>query len=629
MPTKDGKNKTKGKDETNIRHAEITVPCIKKKPKQQTEITVPYINVNSKDKIEFSNPPNKKQPKPKKIASSQEKRNIHKQRTEIIVPRIKKKFRKEVKITVPPIIEELLNEIENIGIDDHQIFISEKSNMTEKISKSDLSDENSYSTLEFINDLLTEIPKIYGQFRNLSKTTLMENLSVDFFNKGKHFLKHILSKIRNKNNPDYNPNYKFSIETLDEAEKNLKKLLKNEATKILKYFKTYRIINPELKEYYHEQWRIHNPNLKSRFFKQLDNKIKRYWYGFIGADGSITSGNDPSKIRYQIAIEIAKKDRNHLVKFCDVLGLNTEKIGDRTKTINGKRHQLVYIIFTCKPMYQDLVNLRLRDLKDGSKFSMDLGEDSLSYSLLLGFYDGEGGEGTTRIYSTNYALLSQIKKSYALKAEIRERNIEEVPDDIIKETISRSKPMYDLALGAELLNKMMRSYPDSLERKRKSFSEQRNAMESLKEKIKDRKNLKKLIEEYGKVELAKKMNVSYKTLDNLCDEWNIVARKLPALERLKNKVKDRDNLIEMIETYGKDKVTKELKTGYKTLEALMEEWEIDASYLSVKEKLKRKIGSRENLQKLVKDCSLSKLSEKYSVGRNTLRRLCDEWDIEI
>ena len=67
-------------------------------------------------------------------------------------------------------------------------------------------------------------------------------------------------------------------------------------------------------------------------------------------------------------------------------------------------------------------------------------------------------------------------------------------------------------------------------------------MESLKEKIKDRKNLKKLIEEYGKVELAKKMNVSYKTLDNLCDEWNIVARKLSALERLKNKVKDKDAL---------------------------------------------------------------------------------------
>ncbi len=527
-----------------------------------------------------------------------------------------------------PKSEELLNNNDKSNLEEKKL-LKKSYEMNNFKKDSALSGNESYSTLEFINDLLIEMPNIYDQFQNLSKTNLMEKLSVTIFNKGNHFLKHILSRIRNKNHPDYNPFYKFSIETLDEAEKNLKKLLKNKATGILEYFKNYRVKNPELKEYFHEQWRIHNPNLKSRFFKQLNNVNKRYWYGFIGADGSITSGNDPSTIRYQIAIEISEKDRNHLVKFCDILGLKTDKIGERIKIINGKQYQLVYIIFTCKPMYQDLVNLGLKDLKEGSKFSMTLGDDNLSYSLLLGFYDGEGGEGTTRIYSTNYDLLSQIKKSYALKAEIRERDIEEIPDCVIKESISRTKPIFDLALGAELLNKMMNSYPDSLVRKRKSFSEQRNAMESLKEKIKDKKNLKNLIEKYGKVKLAENMNVSYRTLDNLCDEWNVEARKFSAPERLKNKVEDRENLIEIIETYGKDKATKELKTGYKTLEALMEEWGIDASYLTVKEKLKRKIGDKDNLQKLVKNDSLSKLAEKFGVGRNTLRRLCDEWGIEI
>ncbi|KKN00365.1 hypothetical protein LCGC14_1138560 [marine sediment metagenome] len=534
-------------------------------------------------------------------------------------------FREEEKIKV---LTGLVKKIDK-EINKKEKPIKIDSEMNDSKGDSVLSNKEYYSTLKFINDILIKIAKIYEQFHNLSKTKLMEKLSVEFFNKGKHFLKHLLSRIRNKNHPDYNPNYKFSIETLDEAEKNMKELLKDKATKILKYFKTYRIIYPELKEYYHEQWRIHNPNLKSRFFKQLDSEVKRYWYGFIGADGSITSGNDPSTIRYQISIEISKKDRNHLIKICDILGLNINKIGERAKIINGKKHQLVYIIFTCKPLFQDLVNNGLRVLKEGSEFSMNLGDNNLSYSLLLGFYDGEGGEGTTRIYSTNYALLSQIKKSYVLKAEIREHIIEEVPDEVKKEFISRTKPMYDLALGAELLNKMMSSYADSLERKRKSFSEQRNVMESLKEKIKDRKNLINLIKMYGKVKLAKKMNVSFKTLDNVCDEWSVEARKLSALERLKNKVEDRENLIEIIETYGKDRAAKELKIGYKNLEVLMEEWEINASYLTVKDKLRRKIGDKNNLQKLVKDYSLSKLAEKYGVGRNTLKRLCDEWDIKI
>ena len=491
--------------------------------------------------------------------------------------------------------------------------------------------EKSYSTLDFINDLLIEIPKVYEKYQNLSNSDLLERLSIDIFKKGRHFLKHILSRIRDKNNPDYNLDYKFSIEILDEAEENLKDLLENKATHIIKYFKIYRDKNPKLKLYYHEQWRIHNPNLKSRFFEQLDTEAKSYWYGFIFADGSITSGNDPSRSRYQIAIEIAKKDKNHLIKLCEIIGLNIDKIGERIKIINGKNFESVYIIFTCKPMYQDLINLGLKDLKEDSEASLNLGENNLSYSFLLGFYDGEGGEGTTRVYSSNFAFLSQIKKIYDLKAEIRKhRRSTEFPDGVTKESsIVSTKPMFDLSLGAELVNKMMNSYPDSLQRKRKEFSEQCNVMESLKEKVKDGENLKNLIELYGKDNLAKKMNVSFNTLDNLCDEWNIDATILSAVERLVNKVKNKENLIEIIEIYGKDRASKELKTGYKTLETLMEEWEIDAEYSTVRERLKSKVGNKENLQKLVKNYSLTILAQKLGVGRNTLKRLCDDWDIEI
>ncbi len=197
--------------------------------------------------------------------------------------------------------------------------------------------------------------------------------------------------------------------------------------------------------------------------------------------------------------------------------------------------------------------------------------DDLSYSFLLGFYDGEGHEGTTRIYSTNFNLLYQIKNTYTLNSEVREVPAEDIPDDLKKYPIDRTKPMYDLALGAELLNKMMDSYLDSLTRKRKIFSEQQNAMEVLKYKVKDKSNLIELIEEYGKEKVTKEMGVAFQTLDKLCKEWNITATKLIGLERLKKYV-DKETLIKMIEDFGIDNTAKKLNAGSRTVKSLMKDW---------------------------------------------------------
>ena len=79
-------------------------------------------------------------------------------------------------------------------------------------------EQNPYTTIDLINDLLQNVPDFDDLFRNLSKTKLLESISIIIFNKGKHFLKHILSKIRNSNNPNYNPNYKFSLKTLKIAD---------------------------------------------------------------------------------------------------------------------------------------------------------------------------------------------------------------------------------------------------------------------------------------------------------------------------------------------------------------------------------------------------------------------------
>ena len=484
----------------------------------------------------------------------------------------------------------------------------------------------SYTTMELINDFLQIAPDIDDQFKNLSKTILLETISTMIFDKGKHFLKHIISKIRNSKNPDYNPNYKFSIKVLNIAEENIKEKYGTSSELVLKYIEKYRNINRDLKQYFHEQWRKYNPDLKSRFFKHLDTAEKTYWFGFLCSDGSITSGNNPSRKRYQISIEISEKDRSHLVKFCRTLGLNSAKIGERTKVLNNKKHRLAYIIFTCKPMFQDIENLGLRDFKEGNELKFDFSNSNLSYALLLGIYDGDGKEGRTIVYSTNYAFLLQIKNVFKIKREIRKREVDEIPEDL-KFKIQRTKPMYEFALTPNLLNKMMNSYHNSLARKRKRFSEQTHVMETVKNKIRSPEILENLIKTHGKEKLAKMMNISFNTLHKLSIEWNVSVKNLSAIEKLKLKVTTKENLIKMIETNGKEKTAKELKVGYKILNSLMEEWNINAKYLNKRELLKKKIGSKENLLKLLKHSSLTQLAKKYGVGRNTLKRLCDEWEI--
>ena len=187
--------------------------------------------------------------------------------------------------------------------------------------------------------------------------------------------------------------------------------------------------------------------------------------------------------------------------------------------------------------------------------------------------------------------------------------------------------MYEFALTPNLLNKMMNSYHNSLVRKRKRFSEQTHVMETVKNKIRSPEILENLIKTHGKEKLAKMMNISFNTLHKLSIEWNVSVKNLSAIEKLKLKVTTKENLIKMIETNGKEKTAKELKVGHKILNSLMEEWNINAKYLNKRELLKKKIGSKENLLKLLKHSSLTQLAKKYGVGRNTLKRLCDEWEI--
>ena len=157
-------------------------------------------------------------------------------------------------------------------------------------------------------------------------------------------------------------------------------MFKEDSVEFLKLIEKYLLSNSDLKEYYQEQWKIYNPNLKVDFFRQIDSEEKSYWYGFMCSDGSITKGKDLSHTRYQISIELSVKDKEHLIKFCNRVGLNPNKIGERTKILKNKPHRLAYIIFTCKPMFEDIENLGFIRFKEGKRVSLKLGDNNLSYS---------------------------------------------------------------------------------------------------------------------------------------------------------------------------------------------------------------------------------------------------------
>ena len=123
------------------------------------------------------------------------------------------------------------------------------------------------------------------------------------------------------------------------------------------------------------------------------------------------------------------------------------------------------------------------------------------------------------------------------------------------------------------------------------------------------------------------LNISFNTLHKLTNEWDVNVKILSAVEKLKAKVKTKEKLISMIETIGREKTAEELKTGYKSLLNLMNEWNINTNYLNKRELLKKKIGSKEKLEGLLRNSSLTQLAKKYGVGRNTLKRLYDEWEI--
>ncbi len=126
---------------------------------------------------------------------------------------------------------------------------------------------------------------------------------------------------------------------------------------------------------HNQHTRIHYYNFS--FFEQIKTEMQAYWLGFLYADGCVHKN--------KITIGLAIKDKCHLVRFCQDIGLENPKFfkSEKTKSIR--------VTLSCKKMAIDLEKIGCVPRKTYLlEFPNFLPENLLSH-FIRGYFDGDGG----------------------------------------------------------------------------------------------------------------------------------------------------------------------------------------------------------------------------------------------
>ncbi len=131
-------------------------------------------------------------------------------------------------------------------------------------------------------------------------------------------------------------------------------------------------------------------------FQQIETEEDAYWLGFITADGCIIEGR-------WLSLQLAKKDRNHLVKFCHYLGLEEKETKEIIKNGFGgayTRDNPVNSVKICS--LEIIANLKDKGVlprKSGQEKPYICSSKELELAYIRGLIDGDG-----YIRSTQYGL---------------------------------------------------------------------------------------------------------------------------------------------------------------------------------------------------------------------------------
>lgn len=376
-----------------------------------------------------------------------------------------------------------------------------------------------YNTLDFIEDLREEVKKIVPEEElwrgGLSYDKLSRYLGLHL-----RYLRDTRHRIKDSNSPKHNPYFTFSKDQLGNFINSLSAMFgKDKITKCIELIIRYQNENNVL-EYRQQQWQIHNPSLKFDFFKSLDSSEKGYYFGLLLADGTSDS-------KKNIGIFLEKEDVKVIERFREDLRISNKIenfVDERVRKISGEFPERYGVRIGCKPMMNDLEELGFFSFKSGSAledgFFINLRED-VRYSILLGFYDGDGEQGTSKIISSNKKFLEQIKREFNIKNNVRLKRKATVM--FVHHGYSETKDTWYLSLGGRTFNKMMESYRRSIERKRLSYpmGTSKNAYAILEEVIQNEGNLEKLLKIAPISKLIEVFGVSFETFKKLCGEWGV------------------------------------------------------------------------------------------------------------
>jgi len=309
-----------------------------------------------------------------------------------------------------------------------------------------------YNTIEFLHDLKKEAQRL------MTGTIITNNLMSELLTgqKGRHYESKKTLVVQ------YAKNGKIYLIAED--------VLEGYMAKLRNYFKhRYRQSNFNwiFKQYCEantlKKFAIstlnYNPNLNLDYFDIIDSKEKAYWLGWFFAEGHITK-------RGGVQIEIGLKDEILVLRFAKAIGFELSNINYKKRNRDdGSETTTVLITFQDSCFVGHLLNKELVRGKKSDVIALpDLGDihnervREFYMAFLLGYFDGDGGEGSSRIYSNSYEFLYQIKKKFKINSKISEQKYKTKDGD--------EKTKYTMSLTADLFNEMLCNYNFSLGRKR-------------------------------------------------------------------------------------------------------------------------------------------------------------------
>jgi len=305
-----------------------------------------------------------------------------------------------------------------------------------------------------------------------------------------------------------------------------RQLLLNAKNKILSYFEKYCNLNT-LKKYAltgRNGVLENHPNLKLNYFERIDIKEKAYWLGWLFAEGWISKTKHGN---LHFGVGCKEKDQGLVKRYSNAIGFNYDKKGIR-EFISKKdgRYNFITIEFSNNEFSQFLTwhGFIIGKNKSRNIELPKLNCRELYLAFLLGYYDGDGFEGTSGIASGSIVFLQQIKEMFNIKNKIHFEEHEGVMPNgrIVKGNC------YKMFLGADLYNEMLENYQDSLQRKRTPLlsSEDRiiiNRMiaERQRKFIGTKEELKTLVWGMPLTDIADLYDVGLTTIRKYIKYWNI------------------------------------------------------------------------------------------------------------